>query len=263
MLDKIDLIPYDQAVRLIKHYHYAKIMPRITRFCVGGVNKNRLVAVCTLGYGVRPLHTIRKCFPDLGVEDYLEVGRLCLSDELPRNTESFFIAGVINLIKKNYKNVKVLYSWSDGIIGKPGYVYQASNFYYGGYIWTEMYLDKNGIRVHPRTLQGISIGEKTGKFKSRSYEVAKKMGLVKYFGKQFRYVYPMCSKKQWKKLLKTSPFKWERSGYPKTKDCVWKVQTEKGKRIDCGKPPFVNIEHIVKRERIGNFNNIFDCGEEK
>ena len=54
MLDKIDLIPYDQAVRLIKHCHYAKIMPRITRFCVGGMVKNRLVGVCTLGYGVRP-----------------------------------------------------------------------------------------------------------------------------------------------------------------------------------------------------------------
>ena len=85
--------------------------------------------------------------------------------------------------------------------------------------------------------------------------------LIKYFGKQFRYVYPTCSKKQWKKLLKTSPFVWERGGYPKTKDCVWKVQTEKGKRIDCGKPPFVNIEHITKHERVDNFNNVFDCGE--
>lgn len=244
MLDSVSIISLNDAKRIIQKYHYSKVMPRLTKYCVGGFVGDDLVAVCTLGYGVRPLHTIKKAFPLLGVSDYLEIGKLCVSDEMPRNTESYFIAQVVKVVQKTSPNVFLLYSWADGIIGKPGYVYQASNFYYGGFIWTEMYMDKDGNRVHPRTMQGISTGERIGKFKSRSYEVTSKMGYQKYFGLQFRYVYPLCDKRLWKIIIDSSPFTWERKDYPKDWDCEWKIQTGKGKRVDCGKPPFVITDYV-------------------
>ena len=247
MLDLVQPITKQQAKVIINKWHYSKVMPRITKLCIGGYKNNNLVAACTLGYGVRPLHTLKKMFPSLEVADYLEIGKLCVSDDMPRNTESYFISRIIKLLKRQMPGVKLLFSWADGIIGKPGYVYQASNFYYGGYIWTEMYLDKNGVRIHPRTLQGISIGERVGTFKTRRFEVTQAMGMTKYFGVQFRYIYPLCHKREWQQLQTESPFSWRRNGFPKDIDCQWKRQVTKGVRVSCGKPNFVMTDY-VKRE---------------
>lgn len=248
MLDNVDLISKDMAMTLINECHYSKVMPRITKACIGGFLNKELVAVMTLGWGVRPVHTIKKIFPTLEVSDYLELGKLCVSDKCPKNTESYFISKCITLIRKTHPKLKLLFSWADGIIGKPGFVYQASNFYYGGFIWTEMYLDPKGNRVHPRSMQGISTGEKAEgtQFKSRSYDVTTSMGYRKYFGLQFRYVYPLCDKKEWKSLIESSPFTWARNGYPKDVDCVWKEQASKGVRRDCKKPPFITTTYVEK-----------------
>ena len=40
---------------------------------------------------------------------------------------------------------------ADGIMGKCGYVYQASNFYYGEKYWTQVYMMDNGEKLHPRS----------------------------------------------------------------------------------------------------------------
>lgn len=247
MLDSVDFISIENAKSIVNRYHYSKVFPRINKFAIGGFKNNELVSIMILSYGTRPLHTIKLLFPSFSVKDYIEVGKLCVSDDCPKNTESYFIAKCIKLIKNNHPQYKVLFSWSDGIIGKPGYVYQSSNFYYGGYIWTEMYIDKEGKRIHPRSLQGISIGDiKEGqKYKSRSFEITTKMGFKKYFGVQFRYVYPLCSKEKWVELIKTSPFEWSIGNYPKDNDCMWKHQVVKGKREYCDKP-FVSLTDYIK-----------------
>lgn len=252
MLDSIKFIPKDMALNLIFECHYSKVMPRITKYYIGGFIKDELVAVMTLGWGVRPVHTIKKIFPTLDVNDYFELGKLCVKDKCPKNTESYFISQCIKLIQKELPKLKILFSWADGIIGKPGYVYQCSNFYYGGFIWTEMYLDANGNRVHPRSMQGISTGDKAEgtKFKSRAYDITKNMGYTKYFGLQFRYVYPLCNKKEWKTILQSSPYTWTRNNYPKDINCLWKIQKAKGIIEKCAMPPFVITEYVKKVDKV-------------
>lgn len=247
-ITEVLLITKKHAVPLILQWHYSKVLPRINKHFIGGFVNNELVAVCTLGYGVRPLHTIKKIFPTLISKDYFEIGKLCLAEWMPKNSESNFISQCIKLIKREMPEIKLLYSWSDGILGKPGYVYQASNFFYGGYITTEMYLDENGMKLHPRTVQGISTGKKAegAKFNSRAFEVTQKMGLIKYFGKQFRYLFPLCSRNEWKKLQKTSPETWTRSGYPKDADCIWEKQIAKGIREKCDMPPYLYGDYAKK-----------------
>lgn len=223
-------------------------MPRLNKAVIGGYKDDKLVAVATFGWGTRPFHTIKKIFPSLSTPDYFELGKLCLSDELPRNSESFFISKAINWLKENRPTVKLLYSWADGIIGKPGYVYQASNFYYGGYIWTEMYLSPEGNRVHVRSVQGDPRLPKVkgSNLHSRSFENIAALGYKKYWGLQFRYVYPLCSKKEWKRLQAESPLKWERGNYPKLADCRWKVQVNKGKKEPCILPPGITTKYVPR-----------------
>jgi len=206
--------------RLLFNNHYMKYLPQINHIFLGGYIGDELVGGLSLGWGVRPKHTIKKLFPSLGVDDYKNLGRLCLKEKMPRNSESHFISKSLDYIKKNYKDLKVLFSWSDGILGKPGYVYQASNFHYGGYIWTDMYLTEEGERVHPR--QTNRIGGRP------SYEELKELGWKHYRGKQLRYVYFLCNKGEEKRLKRESDIEWVKEDYPKEDDLEWKVRTDEG-----------------------------------
>lgn len=245
-VNSVAVISTRAARQVIEKYHYSKVMPRLTRLCIGGFCGDELVAVCTLGYGVRPLHTLKLAFPTCEVADYLEIGKLCVSDAMPRNTESAFIADVAKMVRRFMPQVKLLYSWADGIIGKPGYVYQASNFFYGGFIWTEMYLSPDGVRVHPRTMQGLSDGERAdgARFRTRDFATTRRLGFKKYFGLQFRYVYPLCHKQEWKAIQAASPFTWTRGNYPKDSDLQWQAQVSLGERVACERPPFTRTNYI-------------------
>ena len=150
------------ATCFIQEKHYSPVMPAITKIVLGCYIKTpdtllgeTLVGVITFGYGTRPRHTIQKLFPSLNTEDYLEIGKLCMSDSMPRNSESSFISLCIKWIKTHKPNCKYVFTWSDGIVGKVGYVYQASNFFYGGFIWTDVYVSDEGEKVHPRNISNF------------------------------------------------------------------------------------------------------------
>ena len=228
-IDKVYYITRQQAVNLISRVHYSKVMPKLNKYYIGAFVRDELVGVFTLGWGTRPLHTIKKLFPSLGTQDYYECGKLCMAEYMPKNSESNFISKVINLVKKDMPQIKLIFSWADGIMGKPGYVYQASNFFYGGYIWTHAYLDKNNTRVHVRTLQGIN-STKDKKYGDVSFDTINKQGFKILYGKQFRYIYPTCNKREWKNLLKETGFTWTRGNYPKDEDIEFYIKDENGKR---------------------------------
>ena len=107
---------------MVKKYHYSNILPRLNKHFVGFYLEGELVGVVTLGWGTRPLHTIKKIFPSLETKDYYEIGRMCMTEDMPRNSESQMISQLITYIKENYPEIKVLFTWADGMVGKPGYV---------------------------------------------------------------------------------------------------------------------------------------------
>ena len=219
-----------EALELIFENHYSKIMPRLSKHFLGGYVNDELVAVMTLGWGVQPLNTIKNLFPSLGTGDYYEIGKMCLLEEMPKNSESIFISKVLNFVKNNYKHIKLIFTWADGILGKPGYVYQASNFLYGGYISTDLYISENGEKVHPRTAQGIMNdrdGFDIGRRPDNKFLVEHDWN--HYRGKQFRYVYFVCNKREKKRLLKETEFDWNQP-FPKDNDIAWKKKNlEDGK----------------------------------
>ena len=82
--------------------------------------------------------------------------------ENAKNSESQMLSAVIKWMKINLPEKLFLYTWADGIVGKCGYVYQSTNFLYGGFIWTDIYIGPDGARIHPRT--SIIFVWKTAKF---------------------------------------------------------------------------------------------------
>lgn len=130
-------IPVQEMATFVATNHYSTVMPRITKQCFGGFRDERLVAAISFGWGSRPRHTIQKLFPSLNTTDYLEIGKMCLLDSEPRNSESQFMAVAFRKLHNKLPHLKLIFTWADGMWGKPGYVYQAASFLYGGF-----YLDR-------------------------------------------------------------------------------------------------------------------------
>jgi len=149
----------ETAILFIQKYHYSKIMPRLTKHYLGVFDDNLLLGVFTLGWGTQPLQTIQKIFNNhkLTTKDYFEIGKMCFLPEM--NETGYFGCQVISLLVKWMKqntDCLFLYTLADGIMGKPGFVYQASNFRYLGSFKTLVYLDKNtGEKIHPRSAKTL------------------------------------------------------------------------------------------------------------
>ena len=237
---ELKIISTREMSDFVERWHYSRSMPRLTKVCVGEFRGSALVSAISFGWGSRPLHTIRALFPSLTTADYFEIGRMCLDDAEPRNSESAFIAQAGAWLRANHPQVKLLFTWADGMWGKPGYVYQASNFLYGGFIWTDAYLTADGKKLHPLQLQaerrkrGMTVKARTQR---PSFEEQQAFGWKHYFGKQFRYIKFLCGHKERKRLLAESTIQWQ-AAYPKGKDCQWRVQAGQGSRVNCEAPSF-------------------------
>lgn len=210
----VSQIGMKEAKRFVVDWHYSNIFPPHCMIALGCRDDKGLAGVAIWGWGVRPLHTIQKLFPSLKTADYWELNRLCLRDECPRNSESWFLARCAEWMRTHQPTIKLLTSWADGVRGKPGYVYQASGWLYGGSITTEIYTTETGEPVHPRTM--------ITRFGSRSKTLCDSMKLRKIWGEQFMYARFLCGHSERKRLLAESTVKWTQH-YPKLADLKWTI----------------------------------------
>ena len=217
----VKLLNMHIAKAFVRKNHYAIESPSSCKLAVGLYDPD-LRGVIIYGYGTRPLHTIKALFPSLTVSYYLEINRLCLLDECPRNSESQFIKASISLVRTYMPSAKLVFSWSDGLRGKPGYVYQASNFLYGGYIWSEFYITDDGEVIPPRLL--------ITRYGRRDREFTEGLGLTKIKGYQFRYCKFLCGHRERKRLLDESLVEWS-INYPKCDDLKWVIAGEVSREI--------------------------------
>jgi hypothetical protein len=228
------------AVDFIQTFHYSPVMPSITKHYLGFYVDDVLKGVLTLGWGTQPRQTINKMFPGLGTPDYFEIGKMCMHDDMPRNSESQMLAATVRWLKKNKPQVKFLYTMADGIMGKCGYVYQAANFLFGEKYWTNVYMMENGEKLHPRSSKSLLIENAKFVGKEKLFWLTKDFmqlrGIKKIDGYMFRYIYPL--NKQGQKLIDTgSTLQWSRD-YPKDKDLEWRDSTDAKNKVLVPKPPF-------------------------
>ena len=230
------------ATEFIQSLHYSKTMPRLTKHFLGCYLENELVGVLTLGWGTQPKATIAKLFDGLDTKNYYEIGKMCMKEEMPKNSESQMISAVVKWMKVNTPERQFLYTWADGIMGKPGYVYQAANFLYGGFIWTQIYISDKGEKIHPRSARKLCeenvqfklerepdffVGKKGERIYWLTQDFLDYKNILKVHGKQFRYILPLNKKAR--KLLKKSNVEWNLN-YPKDNDLVWNKSTKDGKK---------------------------------
>jgi hypothetical protein len=118
------------------------------------------------------------------------MGRLILSEDSPRNSESRLIGGSIKEIARNHANVWAILTYAATDAGHVGYVYQATNAIYTGHSSVEDYfVDADGNIRNRRNLYEVS--DRTIDQRAESIGWRRVKGGVKH-----RYVYILGSKTQ-------------------------------------------------------------------
>lgn len=81
----------------------------------------------------------------------LEIRRMALLDDCPKNSESYFLGKILWLIKK-YTDIEEVISYADKSVGHVGTIYKAANFKMIGETSPSIHVFWNGKRYHPRSL---------------------------------------------------------------------------------------------------------------
>jgi hypothetical protein len=135
-------ISVDRAVELNKQWHSR--LPKITnpygdQICFGAEFKGKLYA-CAIW--TRPIATM------LNGKNYLELRRMAISADAPKNTASRMIAIMTKIIKKSKPHIVKLISYQDTEV-HSGTIYKASGWYIGFYT-------KGGDRWHQHKKRKVS-----------------------------------------------------------------------------------------------------------
>lgn len=131
---RVEQIDYATAMKLVVGQHYLHRKCPVS-WAYGLFNGPRLSGVVT--FGTPPSRHLQKSACPSDPSRVLELNRLWTRDELPKNTESWFVSRALKMLPPH-----IVVSYADPKFGHYGYIYRALNFHYAG--WTDM--DRNTPR---------------------------------------------------------------------------------------------------------------------
>jgi len=117
-----------EAASLVIEHHYLHRRPP-TSYAFGLVRSGETVGVCTFGTPASRHLQIGVCPSDPSL--VIELNRLWVRDEEPRNTESWFVSRALALLPP-----RIVVSYADTRVGHQGFIYRALSWNYAG--WTDM-----------------------------------------------------------------------------------------------------------------------------
>jgi len=121
----------DIANRMIVENHYSHKYYAASYIHLGVYILKRLVGILQFGYAMNPASQ-DGVVSGTEIDEYLELNRMWLHDDAPRNSESQAISYAIKYIRRKFPKIKWIQSFADERCGKFGIVYQAANFKYFG-----------------------------------------------------------------------------------------------------------------------------------
>ena len=146
---------FNHTVRkFLKKWHYSdyvNIQAKHT-FCLfknGKFDIPEMIGVCIYTRPAGP-SAGQTYYPE-APDRVLELRRLCLIDETPKNAESYFVGRTLRWLRQN-TDWEFVISYADEEQGHKGVIYKASNFKYLGKTSSGKKLEVDGKSFHIRTL---------------------------------------------------------------------------------------------------------------
>ena len=145
----VKIIPAAKAREIVKKYHYSGKVVANSKLHLGVFNvAGELVGCLQFGPPMNGEKTAKKLCDDTRM---LELNRMVMRDEEPRNSESMAISLCIKYLKK-FTDFQWLLSFSDGKENNVGYIYQATNWQYLGYMVSDSFYKLDGQYMHNVTV---------------------------------------------------------------------------------------------------------------
>lgn len=123
-------IPLKAAKEITVTRHYMKTWPQGAVVGFGLFFNNKCLGVMVLGYAPTTEIKVKKYCTNIERNQYIELQRTWVSDTLGHNTESWMMARVMNILKKN--GVWLVLTHSGGCKDDVGFIFQASGWLYFG-----------------------------------------------------------------------------------------------------------------------------------
>lgn len=164
----VEHISFSDTVRsFLRKWHYSDYVNIQEKHTFGlfreGVFLPELVGICIYTRPAGP-SAAQKYYPQ-DPDKCLELRRLCLVDDTPKNAESFFVSRTLKWLRRN-TDWKFVVSYADPEQGHKGIIYRAANFKYEGITAPGSSLLVDGKPFHIRTLTmldrpyGVEINER-------------------------------------------------------------------------------------------------------
>ena len=134
-------------------------------------------------------------------DNVIELTRLWVADDVPRNGESFLIGNTLKLVNK-----EIIVSFAEIDQGHVGYVYQATNWIYTGLSAKRTNWVVEGMDKHCQTIADKYTAEELRTTFGDKFKTVPRP-------RKHRYVYFNCNKRRKKELLKL--LKYKVAKYPK------------------------------------------------
>ncbi len=188
-----DLIDRKVGKKMVIDNHYSHKDVNTSRYYIGCFINNELVGVATFGIAMNP-HSCSSIVKDTKIDEYLELNRLWIKDDVGHNIETVFLGLCFKWIKVNLPKIKWIQSFADGRVG-VGTIYQAANFTYCGFHMSKFWEDTETGEVYHNSVL-------TRKTRKKYYELMERIDKLKSFSvKTYRYIY-FIQRKEIKNLLK-------------------------------------------------------------
>ena len=190
------------ANKIIIKNHYSKKVYNATYIHLGVFVDNEIKGVLQYGYAMNPA-SCSSVVEGTKQNEYLELNRMWIADNVGKYPESRSISCSIKYIKRKFPKIKWIQSFADERCGGFGIVYQACSFsYYGEHKSDFWELDNEVYHNIQMTVSKDSKRYKGGaKYLQENKERAKKMTL-----RQFRYIKFLDKREKKNCLLEEKPY---------------------------------------------------------
>lgn len=180
---QIKVIDSASSRKIVERYHYSGKCTQNSQIHFGVFLNGKLEGALQFG----PSIDKRRMAQNLGIgfNESLELNRMALSDNCPKNSESRALGICLRMLKKNYPHLKIIISFADACQCGDGTIYRASGFKLHSYkINTSLLKMPNGDVVAKKSLDNKK--DSSGKYLS---SVAVKNGAKPLNGYQMKYLY--------------------------------------------------------------------------
>lgn len=147
--------PLKEVASFVDTHHYSHTHHKVVSYAFKLTMNGQLAGACLFGMVGGNPKAVQVLTGYENHLDYLELQRLVLLDEVPKNSESRFVGWCLRWLQKN-TDVKAVVSFADPKFGHKGTIYRASNFLYLGKQKQDrdrMLLD--GKEMHPKQFYNI------------------------------------------------------------------------------------------------------------